>query len=107
MDNSLLAVRGINHKYIVVENKFDDIKSHSNLARRLGLYKGKFIYFCRVTAVQKEKKKDPRADEKMEKMIDYLYGNCGLYYVDVPLKTNVIERIITNFPFDRSTKYIC
>lgn len=93
--------------YYNKENKFDDIKSHSNLARRLGLYKGKFIYFCRVTAVQKEKKKDPRADEKMEKMIDYLYGNCGLYYVDVPLKTNVIERIITNFPFDRSTKYIC
>lgn len=87
---------------------------HSALATRLqnlcrtGTFD--FVYFCRITAghdkadaAQQEKKE--LNDVITKGLVDNLYYDHGLFFIDIPLDHGVIERIITSFPFESATPY--
>lgn len=87
---------------------------HRKLATRLQnlCRKGTFdlVYFCRITAGHD--KADPAQQAKkelndviMKGLVDDLYYNHDLFFIDVPLDNGVIERIITSFPFEGATPY--
>lgn len=87
---------------------------HSALATRLQnlCQKGTFdlVYFCRITdghdkadAAQQAKKE--LKDIIMKGLVDNLYYDHGLFFIDIPLDHGIIERIITSFHFDGALPY--
>lgn len=87
---------------------------HRKLATRLQnlCRKGSFdlVYFCRVTdghdkADSAQQAKKELNDVIMKGLIDNLYFNHDLFFIDVPLDHGVIERIITSFHFDGALPY--
>lgn len=68
------------------------------------------VYFCRVTdghdkteAAQQAKKE--LNDVIMKGLVDNLYFDHGLFFIDIPLDHGIIERIITSFHFDGALPY--
>ena len=86
---------------------------HRKLATRLQnlCQKGTdLVYFCRITAGHD--KADPAQQAKkelndviMKGLIDNLYYDHGLFFIDIPLDNGVIERIITSFDFEDAKPY--
>jgi site-specific DNA-adenine methylase len=90
------------------------LEEHEQLAKKLLKIKGDFIYFCRITAPRRcdsncNLRDTPealkKADTILQGRIDDMYWGQGLFYVDVAINENIVERIITNFKFDGSTAY--
>lgn len=84
----------------------DEFK-HEKLSKILCEFKGKFVYSCRTTFSNSNRRKG-FPDYEMRLTIDKLFKNKGLFYKDIPLtnKANTqIERIITNFYFEGATEY--
>lgn len=87
---------------------------HRKLATRLQnlCRKGTFdlVYFCRVTdghdkADSAQQAKKELNDVIMKGLIDNLYYDHGLFFIDIPLDDGVIERIITSFDFEDAKPY--
>lgn len=106
-----------NFKTATKEEKKFGLQEHIKLAKELqtAVNNGNdFIYFCRITATRKKDKLNQiilspaeikKADNTMKFYIDQLYKGHNFYYTDVKLDNEIIERIITSFPFENGKQY--
>lgn len=79
-----------------------EAKEHKKLAKLLRNGDARFIYFCRITGANNW------SDDELKGFIDDNYCNYGLYFKDVDISTSdrhIVERIITNFPFEGGSLY--
>lgn len=95
----------------VKDFSYDMMKS---LVRMLLQHEGIFLYFCRVTATRPNGKyssddyiyQDAILKEKIDEMF---YGKKDIYYMDydhvIQNNADVIERVISNYPFLGFTPY--